>query len=99
MKIILRQPREGKTTELIERCHKNGGYIVCPDSRCACEINRMAKEMNMRIAYPLTFSEFLSKRYYKKGAKRFYIDNADELIKMLACGVEVDSIVMDMIDS
>ncbi len=99
MKIILRPPRAGKTTELIERCYKHGGYIVCPDSRCACEINRMAKEMDMRIAYPLTFSEFLAKRYNKRGVKRFYIDNADALIRMLAAGVEVDSIVMDKLDS
>lgn len=98
MKIILRQPRAGKTTELIERCNKNGGYIVCPDARCAREINRMAKEMNMKIEYPLTFSEFLSKRYYRKGVKKFYIDNADKLIRTLAAGIEVDSIVMDKLD-
>lgn len=55
--------------------------------------------MDMRIAYPLTFSEFLAKRYNKRGVKRFYIDNADALIRMLAAGVEVDSIVMDKLDS
>lgn len=99
MKIILREPRAGKTTELIERCYENGGYIVCPNGKCAQEINKKAKEMNMRIAYPLTFQEFLSKRYYVQGVRKFYIDNADMLIRSLAAGFEVDSIVMDLIDT
>ncbi len=99
MKIILREPGAGKTMELIERCNKNGGYIVCPNGKCAQEINKKAKEMNMRIAYPLTFSEFLSKKYYIQGVRKIYIDNADMLIRTLAADVEVDSIVMDLIDT
>lgn len=99
MKIILREPRAGKTTELIERCYKNGGYIVCPDGKCAQEISKKAKEMNMRIAYPLTFQEFLSKKYYIPGVRKIYIDNADMLIRSLTAGVEIDSIVMDLIDT
>lgn len=95
MKIIYDKPRTGKTTELIRRCAEKGGYIVCQDSKQCDDIISMAEEMKCNIPYPMTFSEFVNGKYYAKGVKRVYIDNADMLIKSIAKGVEVDSIVMD----
>lgn len=98
MEIIYREPRTGKTTELIKKCAEKGGYIVCPDNNRAKMIAEMAKGMNVKISFPLTFHELVSKGYYAKGIKRFYIDNADELIQYIASGVSVDAIVMDKLE-
>lgn len=99
MKIIYDKPHTGKTTELIKRCAENGGYIVCMNKFSRDDIMSMAKEIKVKIPYPLTFSEFLRGRYYPQGVKRVYIDNADMLIKTIAKGVEVDSIVMDNLEN
>lgn len=94
MEIIYREPRTGKTTELIKKCAEKGGYIVCLDKNRANMIAEMARNMNVKIPFPLTFHELLKRGYYAKGVRRVYIDNADELIQRIA-GVEVDTIVMD----
>lgn len=95
MKIIFKEPRTGKTTELIKRCAILGGYIVCKDKRNADYIIEMATELGAKIPYPITFDEFLSKRYYGKGVDRFYIDNADMLLQKIAGNVRIESIVID----
>lgn len=95
MKIIFREPKTGKTAELIKRCANNGGYIVCVDERRAKYTADMAKNMGEKIPFPLTFDEFLKRRYYEKGVKQVYIDNADLLIERIASGIRIDAIVMD----
>lgn len=95
MEIIYREPRTGKTTELIKKCAEKGGYIVCPDNERANMIAEMARNMNAKIPFPLTFHELITNRYYARGIRKVYIDNADELIRRIAVGVEVDTIVMD----
>lgn len=98
MEIIYREPRTVKTTELIKKCAEKGGYIVCPDNNRANMIAGMARNMNAKIPFPLTFHELVSKAYYTKGVRKIYIDNADELIRYISVGVEVDSIVMDKLE-
>lgn len=95
MEIIYREPRTGKTTELIKKCAEKGGYIVCLDNNRANMIAEMARNMNVKIPFPLTFYELITNRYYARGIRKVYIDNADELIRHIAVGVEVDTIVMD----
>lgn len=95
MKKIYREPRTGKTTELIKMCSNLGGYIVCMDKIRAEQTFEMARDLGFNIPYPITFDEFLSGKYHAKGVKKFYIDNADQLLKKLAKGVWVEAIVMD----
>jgi hypothetical protein len=95
VEIIYREPRTGKTTELIKKCAEKGGYIVCLDENRANMIAEMARNMNVKIPFPLTFHELITNRYYARGIRKVYIDNADELIRSIAVGVEVDTIVMD----
>lgn len=95
MKKIYREPRTGKTTELIEMCSNFGGYIVCIDKIRAEQTAKMAHDMGFNIPYPITFDEFLSGKYHADGVDQFYIDNADQLLKKLAKGVWIEAIVMD----
>lgn len=98
MEIIYREPRTGKTTELIKKCAEKGGYIVCLDNNRANMIAEMARNMNVKIPFPLTFHELITNRYYSRGIRKVYIDNADELIQFMAPGIEVDTIVLDKIE-
>lgn len=95
MEIIIKKPREGKTTELIRRCAEHGGYIVSANQMRAKATFKMAKEMGYKIPFPITFYEFLQGHFYAKGIKRFYIDDAHEILKEIARGVEIDSITID----
>lgn len=95
MKKIYKEPRTGKTTELIKMCANLGGYIVCRDKIAAEQTAKMAKDLNFNIPYPMTFDELLSGKYHAKGVRRVYIDNADLLLQKLAKGIEVEAITMD----
>lgn len=95
MKKIYKEPRTGKTTELIKMCANFGGYIVCRDRIAAEQTAKMAKDLNYNIPYPMTFEEFLSGRYHAEGVRKVYIDNADVLLNRLARGVEIAAIAMD----
>jgi len=75
--------QSGKTTALIKVAAENGGYIVCRSKSMCGEINNMAHKMEVRIAFPLTYEEFLSKRYHGKGISKFYIDDVDALLQSL----------------
>lgn len=95
MKKIYREPRTGKTTELIKMCSALGGYIVCANEIRAKQTAEMAHDMGFNIPYPITFDDFISGNYHTKGVEKFYIDNADQLLQKLAGGLFVEAIVMD----
>lgn len=95
MEIIIRKPREGKTTELIKRCAEQGGYIVSATQMRAKATFKMAKDMGYNIPFPLTFYELLKVEYRAKGIRRLYIDDAHEIFKEIAGGIEIDSITID----
>lgn len=96
MKIISKGRRNGKTTELIRMCAERGGYIVCRSNNAALMIKRQSKEMGLKIPYPITYAELLHKNYYAKGVKKLYIDDANELLRTLTRGVEVEAITINI---
>jgi hypothetical protein len=75
---------KGKTTELIKKSAESGDYIVCHQ---LAEVNRIqmeARRMGLRIPLPITYDEFLKKRYHSKGISGFLIDNADMFLQSLS---------------
>jgi len=93
MQVIVGGRQIGKTTELIKMAHENGGYIICRSKMMCGEIADMARKMEMRIAFPLTYEEFLNKRYYGKGISKFYIDDADALLQSMTA-VPIEAVTM-----
>jgi len=83
MHVLVGERQSGKTTELIKLAHTYGGYIVCRSKSMCGEISNMARKMELNIAFPLTYEEFLNKRYYGKGISKFYIDDADALLQSM----------------
>jgi ABC-type Mn2+/Zn2+ transport system ATPase subunit len=85
MKTIIGDRGSGKTTKLVKAAAETFGYIICSGHNECCRIADLAKKLNLDIPFPLTYHEFLKGAYYNHGIKGgFYIDNADELLRMIA---------------
>lgn len=84
---------KGKTTELIKKSAETGDYIVCHRLDESNRIQAEAQEMGLQIPLPITYDEFLKKRYYGKGISGFLIDNADMFLQSLS-NVPINSITV-----
>lgn len=91
-KIILGRGK-GKTTQLIELSGNTSSYIVCINQRECHRIVSIAREMKIDIPFPLTYDEFINKKYYGKGIKGFLIDNAELLLEYMS-SVKIDAITL-----
>ena len=94
-KVIYKEPRSGKTTELIKRCAVNGGLIVCAYQTDAFMTERLANDLGFKILKPITFEEFLAGNYDKRNVNSVCIDRADLFIQYVARGINVDAIAID----
>ena len=93
MEIIVRGRRLGKTEELIKESAKTGYYIVAINHRLA-EITSRAKELGLKIPFPITFSEFLDGRFRGLDIKGFLIDDVDVLLLQLSRGVPIAAVTI-----
>lgn len=87
MKLITEPKGSGKTYQLIMESATNGDYIVCHSSKEAERIFSIANEHKLNIPFPLTYDEFINKRYYSKGIKGILIDNVDILLDYMSDGL------------
>lgn len=90
MKIIQGPRGSGRTLRIINECAKSGGYIVCRPFQARI-IDGRAKRMGLNIPPAISYDEFI-KKSYGKGIKKFHIDDAEELLKRMCPGVEIETI-------
>lgn len=83
---------------LIRMSAKTGCYIVCSSRREVERIAGMAQVMGLHIPFPMTFREFLDRRYCGSGVRGFLVDNADQLLAYLS-DVPIKAITMTMEDN
>lgn len=81
--IIVKKRGGGKTTQLIELSAKTGAYIVCYSHSTADYIMRTALESNLIIPLPITYDDFINKRYYGAGIKGFLFDDVECFLQNL----------------
>lgn len=93
MKIIYKGRQKGKTTDLIKRSAERGGYIVCETSNECIKIQQKANRLNLNIKFPITYNEIITCKYYGRGIKEFYIDNAENFIQAI-CRYKVNTITL-----
>lgn len=74
----------GKTTQLIKISAETGAYIVCLNMDEAARIQHQSQQMNLKIPFPITFDEFISRKYYGAGIKGFLIDNIEMLLQSMS---------------
>jgi len=89
MRVILGEKGSGKTTKLIEIAAKFGAYIVVRDYRKADEVFKIAKDMGYSIPYPISFFDFIHKKFNGCGISAFVIDDVDSLLQYVAGCVPV----------
>ncbi len=93
MEKIIMQRGYGKTTQLIKNSAKTGDYIVCHGLDEANRIQKEAKQMGLDIPLPITYREFIEKRYSGRNISGFLIDNIEMFIQSLS-DVQVNAITM-----
>lgn len=103
MEVILGGRKTGRTNLLISlaaEAESKGEicYIVCRNHQQAQTIAQRAKELDLKIGYPITYDEFMSQRYAQMNIKRFYIDNADHFLQSLT-HVEISAVTMEKEDN
>ena len=81
--IIVTKRGGGKTTQLIELSAKTGAYIVCHSHSTAGGIMRMALQSDLKIPLPITYDDFINKRYYGAGIKGFLFDDVELFVQSL----------------
>ena len=93
MRTLIIPKGKGKTTRLIKKSAVTGDYIVCFDYDEAVRIQMEAQKMGLKIPLPITFKDFLEKRYYGNNIPGFLIDNIDIILESLSY-VPIDSITV-----
>lgn len=84
MNFIIRPRGFGKTTDLIRLAAQNDYYMVVHTQYEADRVFKQAKTMGLTIPFPITYDNFLEKRYAGSNIKGLVIDNADLLLQHLA---------------
>jgi len=82
---------EGKTTELIKLSAEKYYYMVCADRKRVEYVWDLARKLELDIPFPLTFTEFLEKRYYSRGINGFLIDDVDDFLRYIEPGIRAVS--------
>lgn len=91
MNLIIRPRQGGKTYEIIKEACKHQSYIVCINRIEVDRIFQEARQMKLEIPFPITWAEFVEKRYYGRGINSFMIDNLDLCIQQMT-DVEIKTI-------
>lgn len=95
MEKIIMKRGYGKTTQLIKKSAETRNYIVCRDFKEACRIHQDAIKMGLNIPLPITYTEFIEKKYCGKNINGFLIDNVDILLEYIS-NVPVNSITLSV---
>jgi hypothetical protein len=83
MLVIAENRGRGKTTELAMIAAEDGLYMVCPDMAAARQAARAARDRGLRMNYPITWDDFVTRRYYAPGVQGFVIDDLDRCVQSM----------------
>lgn len=84
MKIISGTPGSGKTTQLIERSATTGDKIVCASGERINSVMSLATHLGYQIPIPISYSDFLNKRYAMGGNLGFLIDDLEDFFGVIS---------------
>ena len=95
MKKIILGRGEGKTDQLIQLSSELFNYIVCANRVEANRIQERAIQLGLDIPLPITYSDFVERRYNRRGCKGFLIDNVEHFVQSLTI-VPVNAITLSV---
>jgi Cdc6-like AAA superfamily ATPase len=101
IRLIAGRRQTGRTTTLIELCAEKEAagevsYIVVANHQQAYAIAQKAQEMGLSIGFPLTYTEFIERRWAGNHIKHFFIDNVEHFLSGLAAPVNVEAVVFEI---
>ena len=93
------ESRNKKIGYLIKKCSEDNGLsvIVCPNKIFCDSIINIAKRQKYNIPTPITFREFIGGEY-NPDITKFYFDEIQISVQNLACGREINTVVIGGID-
>lgn len=94
MKILAWPRQSGRTSEIIKMCAEEGGYIITRSIEAAYKIREQARIMGLSIPFPLSYKEFVDKKYYPRGVEKFYIDDVEALLSYIAPAVKIEAVTI-----
>lgn len=96
MKVIYSPRNSGRTTELINRSHETGKYILVGSKKEARQVFDFALSLDKSIPYPVTVAEVQGHHHLGKSSLRegVLIDNLEWVLYALL-GLEVDTVVVE----
>jgi hypothetical protein len=83
--LIIRPRQSGKTTKLIQLAAKEEyGLIVTNNKMQAKRVFELAQKLHLKIPMPITYDEFINRKYAGMNVSALFIDNAEILLQMMA---------------
>ena len=96
-KIILKPRQTGRTTELIKMAAEHNLYIVTTDRNRALFIDKMAKDLGLKIPFPITVRELPIHPVMRHGCSfvnEVLVDDADQVLECLV-GTKIKALAME----
>lgn len=81
MRVVVAERGSGKTDNMIALAAFHKSYIVCPTHDDAQRIWLRSQQLNENIRFPISWREFINRRYYAMGVENFIIDDLDRCIQ------------------
>lgn len=86
----------GKTLLLVQMSHSTGKYIVCESMDVADQIREFAFRNKYKIPLPITYDDFLNRRYRGKNIEGFLIDDVEKLCQYISKEVPILAITLSV---
>lgn len=80
MKILRKDRRQGKTTELVKQSNKEWKYIVCMNGQRVDVIVETANKLGLDIPYPVTIRELPFRSRYVKSV---LVDDIEDILEYM----------------
>lgn len=90
MRLYIGPRAAGKTTELISLCEEMPGTVIVATNKAAAEnIGWMAMALGKTIPEPITFKEFVDRKWVGRKITGFIFDDLDRALQIMAGSREV----------
>ena len=93
--LIVADRGTGKTRHLITKCSKDEYSLIVYPTRMMCDyVFEEARDTGLEIHMPITFSDFVYGRFNSRNVDKFYFDELQMSLEVMAHGVPIDTAVI-----
>lgn len=81
MELVVKPRQAGKSEDILQIAAREFSYIVCPTRDDVARLWARARRQEINIPMPITWDEFVSRRYNGRGIRGFVIDDLDRCVQ------------------